>query len=189
MKRLLIILCIAVVFLTGCSTNNEQIEKYRSDMDTILADIATVNSDINSLDPENESSMGMLLADLDRLDDLFKQMAQLEYPEGFDKVAKLASDASSDMSASVSRFHDAYDGEYNEVAQAEAYDLYQDANQKLRVLIQVLRGEYENPDASAPAEDAEEYIEEEVPLDANAYDEGVVEEEPAEEPAEEIPEE
>ena len=158
MKKYIIALCLAVMLLTGCGSNTEEIEKYRTDMDNILSQIASVDSELNSLDPENEQSMNMLLLNLDKLDGLFKQMSELDYPEGFEQIKKLSVDASNDMSMSVARFHDAYDGEYNEEAQSEAYDLYQDANQKLRVLIQVLRGEYNNSSADDEEIDAEEPV-------------------------------
>ena len=167
MKKYLILLCILVVFLTGCGKKDEAIETYKNSMEEILSEIKGIDGEINSLDPENENSMSALMVDLDKLDEAFKKMAALEYPEGFEQIAKLASDASADMSASVSRFHDAYDGEYNEVAQSEGYDLYQDANQKLRVLIQVLRGEYNNSEEVSE----EEYYEEETYTEEGSYSE------------------
>lgn len=176
----MILLGILVVFLTGCGQKDEAIENYKNSMEEILSEIKAIDGEINSLDPENENSMSALMVDLDKLDEEFKKMAALEYPEGFEQIAKLASDASADMSASVSRFHDAYDGEYNEVAQAEGYDLYQDANQKLRVLIQVLRGEYNNSEEVTE----EEYYEEEPASGEDTYSEEEVypeEEAPAEE--------
>ncbi len=168
MKKYLIFIGILVVFLTGCGKKDESVEIYKNSMEEILAEIVKIDGEINSLDPENENSMGSLMVSLDRLDEEFKKMASLEYPEGFEQIAKLAADASSDMSASVSRFHDAYDGEYNEVAQTEGYDLYQDANQKLKVLIKVLRGEYQNPN-----EGSEEVYTEEEPVsnDETTYEE------------------
>ncbi|MCR4787876.1 MAG: hypothetical protein K5888_04760 [Lachnospiraceae bacterium] len=166
MKKYIIALCIMLVFLSGCGKKDESIENYRTGMEEILAEISNINNEINSLNPDDENSMNSLMISLDKLDVEFKKMTELEYPEGFDQIKKLATDASSDMSASVSRFHDAYDGEYNEVAQSEAYDLYQDANQKLKVLIQVLRGEYENPSEEA---DTEETIETEGSVETEEY--------------------
>ncbi len=173
MKKYLILLGIMVVFLTGCGEKDEAIVNYKNSMEEILSEIKTIDNDINSLDPENENSMSSLMVSLDKLDEEFKKMAALEYPEGFEQIAKLASDASADMSASVSRFHDAYDGEYNEVAQSEGYDLYQDANQKLRVLIQVLRGEYNNSEDASEASysDEETYTEEDTYTEEEVYTE------------------
>ncbi len=180
MKKYLILLGILVVFLTGCGEKDEAIENYKNSMEEILGEIKAIDGEINSLDPENENSMSSLMVDLDKLDEEFKKMAALEYPEGFEQIAKLANDASADMSASVSRFHDAYDGEYNEVAQAEGYDLYQDANQKLRVLIQVLRGEYNNSEEASEEvySEGETYTEEESYSEEEVYTE---EEAPVEE--------
>ncbi|MCR4851359.1 MAG: hypothetical protein K5870_08890, partial [Lachnospiraceae bacterium] len=93
MKKYLIFICILVVFLTGCGKKDESVEIYKNSMEEILAEIVKIDGEINSLDPENENSMGSLMVSLDRLDEEFKKMASLEYPEGFEQIAKLAADA------------------------------------------------------------------------------------------------
>lgn len=138
----LTILGLTALFLTGCGENTE-IEAYKANMNQFFENVRIIDDSINSLadNPESDTASQNLLQLLDSLDTTFAQMASLEVPEGFPGVEELADEASEYMSAAVTFYHQAYDGEYNASIRDVADQNYERANVRFQYIVSILHGD------------------------------------------------
>lgn len=138
-KVKLFLLSTLAFILTACGKNDE-LENYKANMNQFFENIRIIDSSINAIDPNSETSTAELLALLDSMDTSFAQMAALEVPEGFPGVDELASDASAYMSEAVSYYHQAYDGEYDAAYESVAYQNYEQANIRFQYIVSIIHG-------------------------------------------------
>ncbi|NBJ94261.1 hypothetical protein [Parablautia muri] len=134
-----LLLAIFPLILTGCG-KNEDLENYKANMNQFFENIRIIDSSINAIDPDSETSTAELLALLDSMDTSFAQMAALEVPDGFPGVDELADDASAYMSEAVSYYHQAYDGEYDAAFEEVAYRNYEQANIRFQYIVSIIHG-------------------------------------------------
>lgn len=135
----LLLLAIFPLLLTGCG-KNEELENYKANMNQFFENIRIIDSSINAIDPNSETSTTELLSLLDSMDTSFAQMAALEVPDGFPGVDELADDASAYMSEAVSYYHQAYDGEYDAAFAEVAYQNYEQANIRFQYIVSIIHG-------------------------------------------------
>lgn len=130
---------VILLILTGCG-KNEELEIYKANMDQFFENIRIIDSSINAIDPNSETSTAELLSLLDSMDTSFAQMAALEVPEGFPGVDELADDASAYMSEAVSYYHQVYEGEFDAAVADAAYQNYEQANIRFQYIVSIIHG-------------------------------------------------
>ena len=141
------------VFATGCGDNEAaaELEIYKSNLTTFFENIQYLDSELNALDPNSESSREELLGYLDQLNEQFAALAALDVPEQFENVKDLAAGASENMNHAVEYYKEAYAEEaFNENYAVAANEYYSRANERLVYILQLLHGETEitEPDLS-----------------------------------------
>lgn len=137
----LLIAVIFLILLTGCGTDQE-LEAYKTNMETFYADISEYDTIINSIDVASETAVSELLVALDGLEERFLWMASLPIPEEFAVVENLAIQAGEYMSNAVTLYHQAYENEPFDNATAEAaHEYYERANKRAVYILAVLHGE------------------------------------------------
>ena len=143
MKRKLITLLLATCFalgITGCG-EDEDLTKYKTEMDSFFTDVETIHNKMNSIDKESETALDDLFKCLDELDTEFKLMAALAVPEEFSSIESLADEASENMTLAVEKYHEAYSKDsYNEYTAATADEYYARANKRFQYMIDILHG-------------------------------------------------
>lgn len=149
-----IFVCSLLLFLTGCNKQDPVLENYKANMNQFFENIRIIDSSINAIDPNSETSTAELLSLLDSMDTSFAQMASLEVPDGFPGVDELADDASAYMSEAVSYYHQAYDGEYDAAFADVAYQNYEQANIRFQYIVSIIHGNI--PEEIFTYEDTEE---------------------------------
>lgn len=134
------ITAIAIFSLTACSGNNE-LESYKKSVEQFYADAIEINDNINAIDAESENAPRELLNELDSLNELFQDFADLEVPEEYVAVESLADEAASLMNEAVSLYHSSYsDGTFNEFSVGMAYDKYSRAIVRINYIGDILQG-------------------------------------------------
>ena len=137
---LLLATCLATV-VTGCGEDKE-LTQYKEQMESFFSEVEAVHNAMNAIDPESETALEELFTCLDDLDSLFLTMAEIEVPEEFSNIEKLADEASENMSLAVENYHNAYsDDYYNEYTAFTADKYYSRANKRLHYIIDILHGE------------------------------------------------
>lgn len=159
MKKKLLTLLLSsclILTITGCS-NDEELTKYKTQMDNFFSEVETIHNTMNSIDPESETALDELFDCLDDLEILFVSMAELEVPSDFSSVEELADEASENMSLAVENYHNAYSSDsYNEYTAGTADEYYARANKRLQYIIDILHGEIPEGDDVVITEDTEE---------------------------------
>ncbi len=157
-KAILMSLLFILLALSGCASKQDQeLAVYKANMEQFFSNVRTINDAINALDLTAEDAGDKLLSYLDALDRSVQQMAALEVPPGFPGAAEYAEDAASCMTQAVSYYHEAYDGgACNASYEDAAYQYYERANNDLKQLILILRGELDlTQDASSDGQSSE----------------------------------
>ncbi len=133
------LLCALV--LVGCGGNSE-LNKFKKEIDTFCVNISELDASINSIDTETGTSSQELLEYLDNLDDEFKILAEIDFPEEFDYLEHLSDEASSYMNEAVASYHEAFsNGSYNEYTAEYAHENYARAYKRVQIIISFLHGE------------------------------------------------
>lgn len=154
--RMLFAVVLSAVMLTACGEDPE-LTQFRKSVDDFCTKVSEIDTSINSIDAQSEEAATELLENLDELDLVFQSFARLDFPEEFDYLEGLATEASEYMTEAVSSYHNAYsNGSYNEYMAEYASENYSRAYKRIQIIIAFLHGEepddadltieYPNPD-------------------------------------------
>ncbi len=136
-----ILLISIVATLTGCGNSKNALDNYRKSVEDFYDEVIAVNDRINAIDAEGENAPEELLNELDTLNELFQDFAELEVPKEYIAVESLADEAASFMDESVTLYHSAYsDGTFNSFSAGMAYDKYSRAIIRINYIGDVLQG-------------------------------------------------
>lgn len=143
-NKLIFITALVSVCLFGCgSTKDEEraLAAFSSHISGFTQYIKEADAQINSLDAGDEASAERLLDILDGMDEEFKKLAEIDAPEQYQDVEKLAREASENMSLAVSGYHSFFESRPASVHDAdEAYDYYMRSMKRVRYIGYMLTG-------------------------------------------------
>lgn len=141
-KILFFLLMLSVFLLSGCGKKDEKLDSYKANMDAFNEILAEKSNNINSIDVTSDTAVNDLLENLDALEILFHNLAELEVPSHFSSIEELADDAAKYMSEAVALYHKAYEGEsYDDIAVEAALENYNRAMKRIEYISVILRGE------------------------------------------------
>ena len=150
-KRFSLLICsiLCITLLCGCG-KDPKLEAFKDDIDSFCNNLVRINEEINAIDPEKATASTELLTKLDELDDHFESFAAYDFPEEFDYLEGLADEAMEYMNTAVSSYHDTYsNGSYNEYTAEYAYQNYERAYKRIRIILDFIQGkEPESDDIS-----------------------------------------
>lgn len=136
----LLLSAITIFALTGCGEDSE-LETYRKSVESFYADVIEINDSINSIDAESESAPQQLLNELDELNVLFQDFAELEVPHEYIAVESLADEAASFMDEAVALYHSSFnEGTFNDFSAGMAYEKYCRAIIRINYIGDILQG-------------------------------------------------
>lgn len=146
MKRIkLLALLVCLLFLNGCGDNggNQQLDTFHDDMDSFYDSLSTTVSVLESIDPQSDTAVEEMLAQLDSMTVLFESLASMEYPEPFENIQETAIGASEYMSTAAELYHEAYaDGGYDDSLAEAAGENYARAMKRINYVAILLQGRY-----------------------------------------------
>lgn len=130
------------ILLGGCGTTDSgEITEYKNSLNEFFEKVSVLNQDINAIDTSSPNYSSKLLALLDELNREFKEMSELDVPNGFTGVKELSEDAFLRISKAVSLYHEFFENEEcDETLSNEAYNQYLMANKEIHYIIQILHG-------------------------------------------------
>lgn len=142
MKMLALALCL--LLLTGCgSGGNQQLDTFHNNMDSFYDSLSTTVSVLESIDPQSETAVDEMLAQLDSMTVLFESLASMEYPEPFESIQETASEASEYIATAAELYHEAYaDGNYDDSLAEAAAENYARAMKRINYVAILLQGRY-----------------------------------------------
>lgn len=141
-KMALLCICVCCSLALAACGEDETLNTYQENMNTFFEHVANCNDGMNAIDPSSEDAVGQLLSYLDQLQEEITWMAELETPDQFSAVDGLADEADENMRQAVALYHQAYEAEPFDEAEAEAAREYYDrANLRIQYIIMILHGE------------------------------------------------
>ena len=145
MKKIdMLLFAICLLFLTGCgSGGNQQLNTFHDDMDSFYDSLSTTVSVLESIDPQSETAVEEMLAQLDNMTVLFDSLASMEYPEPFESIQETAIEASEYINTASELYHEAYaDGNYDDSLAEAAAENYTRAMKRINYVAILLQGRY-----------------------------------------------
>lgn len=133
---------ITAVLLTGCGDNPE-LTQFKNDLENFCETVAQLDESINRIDPQADNATDLALGYLDKLDTAFQEFAEMDFPEEYDYLESLATEAGTYMTEAVTSYHTLYESEeYDETTASYARENSARACKRVQVILEVLRGEY-----------------------------------------------
>lgn len=145
MKHKIITLLITL-FITSafcaCGSEDPVISKFKKDINQFCEEISKIDTEINNINPDSEDAPDELLENLDKLDGLFHNFAEMDFPEEYDYLEDIADESSSYMTTAVENYHKAYsNNSYNEYIADYAKENYSRSYKRVQIILSFLHGE------------------------------------------------
>ena len=145
MKRYIALISILVFIissLAGCGNEaGDDYAEYKKQMTDFCENVQKLDEQMNTLDPESETSLSDLFALLDQLEEQFKNFAEIEVPEQYIVTESLADEAYEYMKEANEYFRQSFSGNsYNEYMLEAAQECYARANKRMHYVIDIIHG-------------------------------------------------
>lgn len=147
MKKLirLAVLLLTVCLLTACTEtvdNTPQLKAYKASMTTFFEELEKIDTNINAIDPSDQTSIDELFKQFDALEAQFKKLSEIEVPEEYISNEALGQQAYEYMVQANEYLHQSFtDTSYNQNVLDAALECYRRANKRVQFIITILHGE------------------------------------------------
>lgn len=134
------------ILLCGCGQSPAVNTKFETDINTFCTNVSDIDLAINQITNQTVDEKGLetataeLLSYLDLLNDEFKKLASIDFPEEYDYLEAVADEASDYMSEAVKSYHTTYEDNYTESMEAYAKENYSRAYKRLQYILNTLNG-------------------------------------------------
>ena len=142
--KTIILLLICAIALTACSSKDtENILKFQNELNSVLSEIASIHTEINSIDVTSPDASDHVLESLSELNDAFADLAAINVTDDNHLYIKdLASEGADYMSQAYDLYQKAYGGDVFDEGNAElAYKYLERATKRVRVIVSMLHGD------------------------------------------------
>lgn len=147
MKKLAILLLISIM-LTGCNKENNNLDMTRihDEINEFCDNLKEIDSAINGITNITADEQGIktaidaLMPNLDLLKDEFAKFSNIDFPEEFDYLEKLADEAYDYMTEAVNAYDKTYRDNYTASMEEYASENYKRAYKRVQIIIDVLNG-------------------------------------------------
>lgn len=142
MKKIeLLILTVCLLFLLGCGSN-QQLDTFHDEMDSFYDSLSATVNILENIDPQSETAVDDMLAQLDSMAVLFSELADMEYPDPFSNVKDTAISAAEYMQEAADLYHEAYADGYDDTLAQAAKENYSRAMKRINYVAILLQGRY-----------------------------------------------
>ena len=148
-KRIVLMLLLSALGLgiTGCGQDKE-LDTFKTQISDFCESISQLDTDINNIDATDDNASTELLGYLDTMDQEFKELADISFPEEFDYLEGLSDEASEYMTEAASSYHKLYEEDaYSKQLEEYALENYKRAYKRVQIMLTYLQGK-EPDDAS-----------------------------------------
>lgn len=147
MKKLAILLLVSLM-LTGCNKNNNDLEmtRFYAEINDFCDNLKEIDTSINQITNITADEAGLknatkiLMSHLDTLKDEFTKFSNIDFPEEYDYLEKVADEAADYMTEAVNTYHKTYEENYTASMEEYAHENYKRAYKRVQVIIDVLNG-------------------------------------------------
>ncbi len=145
MKKI-VLLTLICILLCGCGQSPAVNTKFETDINTFCTNVSDIDLAINKITSQTVDEKGLetataeLLSYLDLLNDEFKKLASIDFPEEYDYLEAVADEASDYMAEAVKSYHTTYEDNYTESMEAYAKENYSRAYKRLQYILNTLNG-------------------------------------------------
>ncbi len=149
MKKLAIFVLLSVL-LTGCSSEDPAMTKFKKEMNSFCDNLKSIDENINQITNITADEAGLaaatedLMFQLDNLKDEFSKFANIDFPTDYDYLEQYADEASDYMTEAVKSYHTVYEDNYTVSMEEYAQENYSRAYKRVQIILDVLHGEDPN---------------------------------------------
>ncbi len=140
------ILAICLLLLAGCGGGNQELDTFHDEMDGFYDSLSTAVVTLENIDPQSDTAVTDMLAQLDSMEVLFDSLAAMEYPDPFENIQDTAIEASEYMGEAARLYHEAYAEGYDDAIAEAAGENYSRAMKRINYVAILLQGRYPEDD-------------------------------------------
>lgn len=141
----LVIISLLCITLTACgNSTNTMNTKFENEINTFCTNVSDIDAAINGITNITADEAGLktattqLLGYLDLLNDEFKKLSNIDFPEEYDYLETIADQASDYMTEAVKSYHTTYEDNYTESMEDYAKENYSRAYKRLQYILNSL---------------------------------------------------
>ena len=147
MKKTIIILLAGVLLLMGCGKpkqDTKALKEYEQSMTTFFNDLVKIDQEINSIDPESDTSISELFKEFDALQTKFEYLAEVPVPKDliyWEAITSRAAEGKDYMVQANDYFKQSFtETSYNPNYLEAAMESYRRANKRVQYIISLIHG-------------------------------------------------
>ena len=130
-----------IFLLTACGEDPE-LAKFKVNIENFCNNLSTLDTAINNIDAKSEKASDQLIIYMDQMDQQFKALAALEFPEEFKYLEELSDEASKYMSEAADSYAKAYaNNSFDQAMSDYAYKNYKRAYKRIQLILIYMHGE------------------------------------------------
>ena len=128
-------------FINGCGKDAE-LTKYEEDVTAFIDSVSDIKLQMEEIDINSDSAVVDTLICLDQMQEQFYFLAEMDVPKEFASIESLADEASEYMTEAVAIYHEVFEAEEYDAANADvASQNYDRAMKRLSYISTLLQGE------------------------------------------------
>ena len=129
------------LYLSGCG-NNAELTKYEEDVTAFIDEVSNIKLRMEEIDINSESAITDTLTCLDEMQEQFYFLAEMDVPKEFASIESLADEASDYMTEAVAIYHEVFEADEYDAANADvASQNYDRAMKRISYISTLLQGE------------------------------------------------
>lgn len=142
-KLLMLMITATVIFsLCSCKKGKDELAEYKNNCKTFYEDISKEDLVITKISKDDPDYSKKLLKELDNLEKIFSDFANVPVPDDFAQAEYFANNARDNMSKAVELYHEAFESEpFNSSVAQNANDYYDEALESINYFGMILKGE------------------------------------------------
>ncbi len=140
-KIVFLLLCTGLFLCTGCG-KSQQLDTFHDEMDSFYDSLSTAVVNLENIDPNSETAVEDMLAQLDNMTVLFHSLASMEYPDPFENVQETAMEAAEYLQEAARLYHETYAEGYDDALAEAARENYSRAMKRINYVAILLQGRY-----------------------------------------------
>ena len=127
--------------LTGCGTN-ASLTEFEKNMDTFYTEITAIGKSLEAVNPNSTNAVSEVLGYLQKMEQQFQFLANMEIPKEFFNIEDLADDAAEYMTEALNLYTQVYNSEeFVENVASAAFENYNSAMKRVNYIACLLQGE------------------------------------------------
>lgn len=141
-KIKILITTVAIILLMTACGEDKELSSFKVNIENFCKNLSTLDTAINKIDAKADNATTQLVNYMKQMDDQFKALASLDFPEEFEYLESLSDEASKYMTEAAESYNKAYaDNTFDQKMSDYALKKYKQAYKRIQLILIYLHGD------------------------------------------------